>query len=104
MASGAPSSSGALEGAAVDEDDLEDDVMAKDVAWGDPIIGEDEDDFVCKPCAEQDVLTTAGPKVLPCPKEMSPAAFAKHCLTHLPYSSACPYCVAGKKPNVRPKT
>ena len=33
------------------------------------------------------------------PPSMTPAAFARHCLTHLPYHSGCPICVASKRPN-----
>ena len=30
---------------------------------------------------------------------MTPAAFEKHCLTHLPYHPGCPICAATRRPN-----
>ena len=38
-------------------------------------------------------------EVIPEPKEPTPAERARHMLTHLPYCSWCPYCVAGRRPN-----
>ena len=35
---------------------------------------------------------------LPSPQEPSPAAMARHFLTHLPYASWCPFCVAFRRP------
>ena len=39
------------------------------------------------------------PKELPSPKEPTPAARARHNLTHLPYEDWCPFCVACRRPN-----
>ena len=39
------------------------------------------------------------PRALPTPKMPSPSVVAHHNLTHFPYRSWCPYCVAGRRPN-----
>lgn len=71
---------GAPGSAAGDEDDLVDDVVARDVFWGDPIIGEEENGgdgaLNCQPCAgdEPRVAPRCGLRPLPSPKEMTPAA------------------------------
>ena len=36
---------------------------------------------------------------LPSPKQPSPAAIARHFLTHLPYAPWCPFCVSFRRPN-----
>ena len=41
------------------------------------------------------------PHAITSPKEMTPEAFAQHCLTHLPYDDACWYCAATRKPNAQ---
>ena len=75
---------GAPGSAAGAEDDLVDDVVAQDAVWGDPIIGEEENGdggaLVCKPCAgyEHRDAPWCGPRQLPSPKEMTPAANAEH--------------------------
>ena len=38
-------------------------------------------------------------EAMPEPKDPTPAERARHMLTHLPYCSWCPYCVAGRRPN-----
>ena len=35
------------------------------------------------------------------PPSMTPAAFLKHCLTHLPYHPGCPVCAASRRPNTQ---
>ena len=39
------------------------------------------------------------PEALPSPKEPTPAARARHNLTHLPYEDWCPFCVSCRRPN-----
>ena len=39
------------------------------------------------------------PRPLRAPKAPTAAEKERHALTHLPYASWCPYCVAGKRPN-----
>ena len=39
------------------------------------------------------------PLSIPCPPTPSPKAVAKHNLTHLPYASWCPHCVAARRNN-----
>ena len=66
-----------------------DEPVSKDVvAFGDPIIGK-------AVLYDPDTGTAAIPPVgLPAPKGFTPAAWARHCLTHLPYDSNCPFCDA----------
>ena len=64
-------------------------VTHEHTVFGDPIVG--------RHAAPEDPTQPLPSK---CPKEMTPEEFAQHCVTHLPYSDACPYCVAGKRPNV----
>ena len=40
------------------------------------------------------------PASLPSPPSFTPAQWARHCLTHLPYHSGCPICVACRRPNI----
>ena len=40
-----------------------------------------------------------GIRPLPLPKLMTPAEYAVHRLTHLPYHAGCPFCVMGRRPN-----
>ena len=47
-----------------------------------------------------------GPGALPArslasPPSMTPAAFLRHCLTHVPYHPGCPICAATRKPNTQ---
>ena len=39
------------------------------------------------------------PKPMKTPRELTPAEWAEHMVTHLPFCSGCPFCLAGKKPN-----
>ena len=39
------------------------------------------------------------PRGVPEPKAPSPEAVARHNLTHLPYASWCPHCVAARRAN-----
>ena len=69
-------------------------VDPKHAALGEPIIGK-----------EGVLLDEHGdgavtPDVIPAPKGMTPTAWARHCITHLPYCSSCPWCVAAKRPNM----
>ena len=73
----------------------EDEVMdPKNVLLKDPIVG-----------VESTVVTEDGqagaipPRELPSPKTPSEAERRRHELTHLPYASWCPFCVAGKRAN-----
>ena len=47
---------------------------------------DDEDAYICGKC-------------VPSPNEPSPDMVARHNLTHLPYQSWCPHCVAARKNN-----
>ena len=40
------------------------------------------------------------PKPMSSPREMTPAEWAQHRITHLPYNGACPHCLAGKRNNL----
>ena len=42
---------------------------------------------------------TVRPRALPIPRKPSPEVVAHHNLTHFPYRSWCPFCVAGRRPN-----
>ena len=57
-------------------------ISAEDIARGQPIIGYSDE--------ERPSLTMKSPK------EMTPAQWAEHMITHLPYCPGCPYCTAGK--------
>ena len=78
-----------------------------DALFDDLIVGnhehseEDEEPVLCQPCSGNDseTLLDHSPKGLPAPPEFTPAQWAKHCLTHLPYHAGCPFCVMGKRPN-----
>ena len=39
------------------------------------------------------------PRGIPAPAEPSPAEVARHNLTHYPYRSMCPHCMASRRPN-----
>ena len=86
---------GGARGGQDDQEVLEDDdpVDESHAVFGEPIIG------------YGDTLFDAhgpGAKVaeaLPAPKGMTEAAWAAHCLTHLPYHPACPWCVACRRAN-----
>ena len=60
-------------------------VRPEDVDFGNHIIG------------QKDPSTNV--KTLASPRELTPAEWAEHALTHLPYCSSCPHCIAGKRPN-----
>ena len=84
-------------GAAGGEDVLvvEDDevVNNKHVLLGEPIVG-----------AKVVTHDSSGPgvvkiKLMPAPKGMTEAEWAEHCISHVKYSDACPYCVACRRPN-----
>ena len=49
---------------------------------------------------EDDIVVQAA-AALPQPKVPSAAEVAAHCLTHLPYRSWCPHCVASRRPNTK---
>ena len=38
---------------------------------------------------------------MPAPKSMTQSEWEKHCVTHLPYHPACPWCLAARRPNVQ---
>ena len=72
-----------------DDEDVDTDLAVLD----DPIVG-----------VEQVTLDKDGPgaltaRPLPTPPSMTPAAFLKHCLTHLPDHPGCPMCAATRRPN-----
>ena len=47
-----------------------------------------DDDVICQPCTP-----------MPAPAVPTAAQIAAHNITHLPYRSWCPYCVAARRPN-----
>ena len=71
---------------------LEPTVQEKDILFGEPIVGHE-----VTLDANGEGARTATP--MPCPKGMTPAAWAAHCISHLPYDNACPYCAACKRNN-----
>ena len=72
-------------------DDVED---LKGVAVvGDPIVG------VEVVTLDERGQGARSPRLLPSPKEPTPAARAIHNLTHMPYEAWCPCCVACRRPN-----
>ena len=82
------------DGDVVEVDLGEDDPVEQDKAFfGDPIIGHD---VVYDPEKGPGALLA---DILPAPKGMTPAAWARHCVTHLPYDPTCPYCVACRRPS-----
>ena len=80
---------------------------------GEDRVGEEEDRIDPKQAAvceriigKEDVLLDEHgfgarlPDVMPAPKGMTAAAWARHCITHLPYCDSCPWCVASRRPNM----
>ena len=75
------------------EEEEEELVNMKDALFDDPIVGH-----------EQVLLDEQGPGALDpvpltSPPSMTPAQWAKHVLTHLPYHPGCPVCAATRRPN-----
>ena len=68
-------------------------VDPKTVMWKDPIVGVEEVTY------DQRGPGAREAQPLPSPKQPSEAMRAKHNLTHFPYESWCPHCVACKRPN-----
>ena len=74
----------------------EDDDVNFDLALlDDPIIG------IERVISDKNGSGALDPKPLSSPPSMTPAAFMKHCLTHLPYHPGCPICAATRRPNVQ---
>ena len=78
-----------------EEDDDEPAVNFGHAKLNDPIIG------VKHVVSDEhgDGAITAEP--MKAPKSMTPAEWERHCVTHLPYHPACPWCVAARRPNVQ---
>ena len=66
----------------------DDEVRFEDAVIDDPIVG-----LAPRP-------KTDGIKALPQPKEMSPNELREHLISHLPHCDGCPYCKAGRGPNL----
>ena len=82
----------------VELDENEDDeiVDSSDIMWKDPIVGKDDRWVV------GDTGSAAlAPRPLASPKEPTTAQRELHNLTHLPYCSWCPHCVACRRPNTQ---
>ena len=82
----------------VGEDSLFGDDEAVDLELAmldDPIVG------VERVLADEHGPGALAPKPLPTPPSMTPAAFHRHCLTHLPYHPGCPICAASRRPNTQ---
>ena len=73
--------------------DGEDTIDAKDVMLGEHIVGTDKVMYDANGPGALEVqpLTT--------PSDMSPAQWAKHCISHLPYHPGCSICRACKSQN-----
>ena len=78
-------------GVVVDADDVRDLTGLADLS--DPIVGYDV------VFSEDNGPGALAIRPLPSPREPTPAETAKHCLSHLPYASWCPFCVAFRRPN-----
>ena len=89
----------------VDEDGVGDelgDEVFLDGSWDDlgevPIQVDRDEDFVCKPCGDDEVIQDDMgegfqiPKGVTDPKPPSREAVQKHHLTHWPYAPWCPHC------------
>ena len=74
---------------------VDDDVDFKLADLNDPIVG------VERVIADENGPGAISAQPLACPPSMTPAAFLKHCLTHLPYHPGCPICAATRKPNAQ---
>ena len=61
-----------------------------DALLDDPIFGPDE---------TKALRIQERTRVLPEPKEMTPAHWARHRNTQLPFHNGCKYCLAGRRPN-----
>ena len=73
----------------------DDDVDTDLALLEDPIVG------VERVLSDQNGPGAIDAKPLASPPSMSPAAFARHCLTHLPYHPGCPICAATRRPNTQ---
>ena len=58
-----------------------------------------DDALICGRCRPTGDEILVQPKPMVSPKSPTPQERALHEMTHLPYASWCPYCVAGKRPN-----
>ena len=71
-------------GCPADKGDVEqEEIGPEDIDYGNHIIG--------KNVSQPDV------KPLVSPRELTPVEWAEHVITHLPYCSSCPHCLAGKR-------
>ena len=68
-------------------------VDLKDALFTDPIVGTEQ---ILK---DEHGPGALQPRPLPTPPTFTPAQWARHCLTHLPFHSGCPICVACRRPN-----
>ena len=69
-------------------DDGEDTTDAEDVMLGDHIVGTDEVTYDANGPGALEV------QPLSAPSDLSPAQWAKHCISHLPYHPGCSICMA----------
>ena len=77
-------------------DDAEDDVVnPKHALLGEPIVGTKVVTY------DSSGPGSLKPKLLPAPKGMTEAQWAEHCVSHVKYSDACPFCVACRRPNIQ---
>ena len=74
---------------------IDEDVDVDLALFDDPIVG------VERVVADQHGPGAIAARPLSSPPSMTPAAFEKHCLTHLPYHPGCPICAATRKPNLQ---
>ena len=78
------------------QEEMDDDpVNPKHALFGDPIVG------VENVILDENGVGARGAQPLPAPKGMTAAAWERHCSTHLPYCSSCPWCVAARRANVQ---
>ena len=72
------------------EEPPSDRISLSDALLDDPMFGPDE----TKALRSQERV-----RVLPEPKEMTPAQWTRHRNTHSPFHNGCKYCVGGRRPN-----
>ena len=74
---------------------IDEDVDTDLAMLDDPIVG------VERVTADKNGPGALTARALPTPPSMTPAAFMRHCLTHLPYHPGCPICAATRRPNTQ---
>ena len=82
-------------GAAPDgEEDGEARINSKHARMGETILGKED------VLLDENGFGAILPDVMPAPKGMTQAAWAKRCITHLPHCKYCPWCVASRRSNM----